>query len=175
MYIKNIGFGDSQNTTPSERGLQIDALTAYSYLLQYVPSHKIIIVGHSLGSGVASFLARNVTSSQIAESNSTSSKLGGLILMSGYTSIFEAAMEYPWVPLLKPLSWFLNSSWILEILKSLVKDKWATTEDLRMLDPDVPVCKSSNKQPVQYFLPFFFPSSYGMLLFAVVSLTMDCF
>ena len=57
------GFGDSQYILPDEIGVQKDAISAFEYLNKVlgVSSEKIVLVGHSLGSGVATFLARHLT------------------------------------------------------------------------------------------------------------------
>jgi abhydrolase domain-containing protein 12 len=97
------GFGLSQYVTPSEAGLQIDAISIFDYvnLNLSVPRSNIYLVGHSLGnfhlliilgSGVAVFLSRNLTLQDRAP--------GGVILVSGYTSIPDAAMAYPIIPIL---------------------------------------------------------------------------
>jgi abhydrolase domain-containing protein 12 len=47
------GFGDSSSSIPTEQGVRLDALSTFDYLLeQNVDPLKIIIVGHSLGSGI---------------------------------------------------------------------------------------------------------------------------
>jgi abhydrolase domain-containing protein 12 len=74
------GFGDSSWVTPTELGLQIDAMTAYQYLISLgVQQERIIIVGHSLGSGVAAHLSASLSIKGKAP--------GGLILLSAYASI----------------------------------------------------------------------------------------
>ncbi|KAI8847981.1 Alpha/Beta hydrolase protein [Chytridium lagenaria] len=55
------GFGNSEGT-PSEDGLALDARAAWDWLLQRgVPPSNIILVGHSLGTGVATRLARDLS------------------------------------------------------------------------------------------------------------------
>lgn len=61
LAIDYRGFGDSTGT-PSEQGVKIDAKTAWNWLLhQGAASDDILIVGHSLGTGVASLLAEELS------------------------------------------------------------------------------------------------------------------
>ncbi|KAJ3043198.1 Monoacylglycerol lipase abhd12 [Rhizophlyctis rosea] len=115
------GFGDSSPTPPTERGLQIDALAAFKYLTsRSVPHTRIILVGHSLGSGVATWLARNLT-----ESNTPPA---GLILLSAYASVPDAALAYPMVPLLYPFQYLpvLSSH-----IKNYVAERWESVDNIK--------------------------------------------
>lgn len=80
------GFGPSPGT-PSEAGLYEDAEAAWRWLIsQGVPPERIIIWGHSLGSGPATYLA-------------TVHRAAALVLFGAYTSITDRGAElYPWLP-----------------------------------------------------------------------------
>jgi fermentation-respiration switch protein FrsA (DUF1100 family) len=81
------GYGESTGT-PTEAGLYTDARAAYDYLRGplAVPARRIVIYGHSLGSGVAVELATTV-------------EAAGLIVEGGFTSVPDRAAEaYPWLP-----------------------------------------------------------------------------
>lgn len=81
------GYGLSDGT-PSELGLYTDALTAFNYLItvRHVPSHKIILIGHSLGAAVATDLAAKVDA-------------GGLIVDGAFTSAPSLGQgQYPFLP-----------------------------------------------------------------------------
>lgn len=80
------GYGASEGR-PSEEGLGIDAETAWQWLRdQGVAAADIVAVGVSLGGGVAVKLASH-------------RRLGGLVLVSTFTSIPDlAAALYPWLP-----------------------------------------------------------------------------
>jgi fermentation-respiration switch protein FrsA (DUF1100 family) len=81
------GFGESTGT-PDEQGLYDDAAASYRYLTESlgVPAERIVIFGHSLGTGVAIELASRV-------------KAGGLIVEAPYTSIVDVGQElYPLMP-----------------------------------------------------------------------------
>ncbi len=81
------GYGQSTGT-PSEAGLATDAETAWAYLTttRGVPAAQIIIVGQSLGGGVATWLA-------------TQHRPVGLILDSTFT---RNAFLHPWGPIFIP-------------------------------------------------------------------------
>ena len=72
---------------PSEQGLYNDARAATEYLIdQGVAPQCLILYGESLGSGVAVQIA-------------TEYPVGGLVLISPYTSITDVAKtHYPWAP-----------------------------------------------------------------------------
>lgn len=82
------GFGASEGT-PSEAGVYADAGAAYRYLTDSlgVPPSRIIIFGHSLGTGVAIELARHVPAA-------------GLIVEDAYTSVANRGQEvFPILPI----------------------------------------------------------------------------
>jgi len=82
------GFGES-NGAPDERGLYDDATASYQYLTRSlgVPPERLVLFGHSLGSGVAIELASRVPA-------------GGLIVEGAYTSIVDRGQElYPFFPI----------------------------------------------------------------------------
>lgn len=81
------GYGLSGGV-PSEAGLYADATAAYLYLRDTLqePPARILIYGHSLGSGVAVELATRV-------------EAAGLIIEGAFTSVPDRAAEvYPWLP-----------------------------------------------------------------------------
>jgi uncharacterized protein len=81
------GYGESDGV-PSEAGLYKDADASYRYLRETlgVPSEKIVIFGHSLGSAVAVDLASRVPAA-------------GLILEGALTSVIDRGQElYPYIP-----------------------------------------------------------------------------
>ena len=87
LAIDYRGFGKSTGI-PSEKGLYEDARTAYNWLLTKYKADQIIIYGRSLGTGVASQLAREVTARQ-------------LILETPYNTIqgaFSHAAPLLWYP-----------------------------------------------------------------------------
>ena len=80
------GFGLSPGTA-SEAHMYEDADAAYHYLLRYgIEAKHIVLWGHSLGSGPATYLA-------------TQNEAAALVLFGAFTSVPEAAQDiYPWLP-----------------------------------------------------------------------------
>ncbi len=81
------GFGQSTGS-PSEQGTYIDATTAWKFLIEQknLQAEQIIIVGRSLGGGVATELAKNVNAAM-------------LILDSTFISMPAAAkLHFPFMP-----------------------------------------------------------------------------
>lgn len=82
------GYGDSTGA-PDEAGVYEDARASYDYLTRQrgVPASRVVIFGHSLGTGVAVELATQVAAA-------------GLIVDAPYTSIVDRAQElYPLLPI----------------------------------------------------------------------------
>lgn len=97
------GYSGSTGS-PSETGLNEDALAAYGWLNRRYGAQDIIVHGFSLGSGVAVHLA--------AERS-----VRALVLEAPYTSMVEVAADRtPWVPV-KLLLWdrFQSSRWIGQV------------------------------------------------------------
>ncbi|KAF1797063.1 Alpha/Beta hydrolase protein [Mucor lusitanicus] len=92
------GFGDSEST-PSEFGLRIDAQSTLDWLNEKgAPNHRISLIGHSLGTGVATTLAHDMSAS--------GSPPKSLILKAGYSSMTTLIFEYnviPKLPILSPI------------------------------------------------------------------------
>jgi uncharacterized protein len=97
------GFGESDGN-PSEAGLYKDAMAVYNYLTltRNITPEKIIIYGHSLGTGVAIELATRVPAA-------------ALVVEAGYQSIPEVAHKlYPFLP--------------MRLLRLLVKNKFLSID-----------------------------------------------
>jgi alpha-beta hydrolase superfamily lysophospholipase len=86
LEIDYRGFGPTPGQ-PSEAGMYEDSEAAYQDLLRRgVPPDRIILLGHSLGSGPAVLLA-------------TRHKAAALVLFGAFTSIPDAAADrYPYLP-----------------------------------------------------------------------------
>ena len=83
-----VGYGYSDGE-PSEAGCYASATAAYDYIAERrrIPAGRIVLMGRSLGTGVAIDLASRRPSA-------------GLITISAYTSMAEMAChDYPFVPL----------------------------------------------------------------------------
>jgi hypothetical protein len=81
------GFGQSPGEA-SEQNLMDDSQDAWAYLRDRgVPANRILIWGHSLGSGPATWLATQ------------QSDAAALVLFGGFTSVPDAGSDdYPWLP-----------------------------------------------------------------------------
>ncbi|MES2986904.1 MAG: alpha/beta hydrolase [Pseudomonadota bacterium] len=86
LLVEYRGYGGNPGK-PSEPGLYSDGRAAMRWLGAHgVPAHRIVLIGNSLGSGVATQLA-------------TERPLAGLVIVSGYTSMADViGTHYPWVP-----------------------------------------------------------------------------
>jgi uncharacterized protein len=73
--------------SPSEIGLHLDADAAYAFAAARVPADRIVVWGHSLGTGVAVGLAAE-------------RPIEALILEAPYTSVVDvASMRFPYLPI----------------------------------------------------------------------------
>jgi abhydrolase domain-containing protein 12 len=101
------GFGDSTGT-PSEAGLTVDALAAWDWLRAHgAPPENILIVGNSLGTGVAVQFASALEEMQ--EHGSEPQRPRGVVLLAPFSSISSLLDTYyimGLVPLLAPLRIF---------------------------------------------------------------------
>lgn len=106
LAIDYRGFADSTGT-PSEPGLVTDARAAWDWLAAHGASPKdVLIIGHSLGTGVGGNLAAMLSQEKI--------DYRGVVLMSPFSSIGELLKTYQilgFFPLMSPLSMvpFLSS------------------------------------------------------------------
>jgi len=96
------GYGGSEGK-PTEAALHADAQAIYAEIIKSVPPERIVIFGESLGTGVATNLARKV-------------KAKALVLDSPYQSVLARAQaEYPWLPVSLILTdTFRSDLWISE-------------------------------------------------------------
>lgn len=85
MAVSWRGYAGSTGK-PTEEGLMLDAKAAYEVLRSRVEPSRIVLVGESLGTGIAVKLAAEVPVSAV-------------ILDSGYSSILDVASDkFPWIP-----------------------------------------------------------------------------
>jgi uncharacterized protein len=83
LLVDYRGYGSSTPISPNERTVDEDAEAALNYLLRdrRIPVGAVFVLGRSIGSGPATYLAVNHRG------------LGGLILESPFSSIDDAAAE----------------------------------------------------------------------------------
>jgi uncharacterized protein len=86
LFVSYRGYGASTGKI-SEQGFMTDAFTAYDFLRERgVPPEEIVVVGESLGSGVAVQLAAQ-------------RPVAALVLEAPFTAAVDVAAEiYPWLP-----------------------------------------------------------------------------
>jgi hypothetical protein len=87
LMIDYRGYGQSSGT-PDEPGTYRDAAAAWRYLIEtrHVPPDRIVVIGRSLGGGVASWVAQTY-------------QPGALVLESTFTSLPDIGAElYPFLP-----------------------------------------------------------------------------
>ncbi|KAK3317818.1 Alpha/Beta hydrolase protein [Cercophora scortea] len=124
LAIDYRGFGHSTGT-PTEAGLIIDAVTAITWAMTVakVPADRIVLVGHSLGTAVASAATEYFANEGV--------DFAGVVLISPFSSLPEMLSGYAiagWAPVLAPVrAW----PWLLNTGMGLVVDKWMSADRLR--------------------------------------------
>jgi len=99
LAIDYRGYGDSSKITPSQTTMVKDANAAFDWLKKNSqPSASIFIWGHSLGTGVTSKLAHDLTFS-----DGTFSRLSGIFLEAPFNSMLDEVKTFrlsrilPWI------------------------------------------------------------------------------
>ncbi len=89
--------------SPSEEGMHLDAAAAYAFAAEHlIAPDRIVLWGHSLGTGVAVWLAAE-------------RKIKALVLEAPYTSVADvAAMNYPLLPVRLLLKDQFHSDWLID-------------------------------------------------------------
>lgn len=132
------GFGKSTGA-PSEQGLMSDAKAVVDWALNTaeIPPHRIVLLGHSLGTAVASGAAHYYTQHDFA----------GLILCAAFTNAGNAFASYSIagiVPVLAPVKLFKGfQSWF----SSRMIDTWRT--DHRLADMARKLSYFGNRPSIQ--------------------------
>ncbi len=104
LAVEYRGYGGSSGA-PSEQGLTLDAEAAYQAALAEAPPERIVLIGESLGSGLAIKLA-------------ASRPVGAIALDSPYTSIAEVAAAKFWM---FPVRWLICDRYESDALIAQVK------------------------------------------------------
>ena len=100
FVIEYRGFGDSTGS-PSPEGLELDAYTAWSWLLERgAKPENVVVVGHSLGTGVAGQFMKRLAGEGLAPR--------GVALLAPFSSLGVLVETYHvfGVPILQPLQTF---------------------------------------------------------------------
>jgi fermentation-respiration switch protein FrsA (DUF1100 family) len=98
LLVDYRGYGSSAAISPNEKTIDEDGEASLNYLVRdrMIPAGKISVLGRSIGSGPATYLALN------------NPGLGGLILESPFSSIDDAAVGF-WYFRIYPTSLILRS------------------------------------------------------------------
>ncbi|KAH0832268.1 Alpha/Beta hydrolase protein [Lanmaoa asiatica] len=118
LAIDYRGFGDSPGS-PSERGLATDARAAFDWLISNgATPEDVLIVGHSLGTAVASSLAVSLSKETI--------RFRGLVLMAPFTSMHTLVDTYSvfgLFPVMLPLTMVPRAA---ELYKTFLQHRFDT-------------------------------------------------
>ncbi len=109
------GYGYSEDQ-PSEEGIYNDARASIEWLHLHYPSSRIILMGESLGTGVAVEMAKEYT-------------VSGVVLLSAYTSIPDRVSE---------IYWFLPG------IQYLVRDRFDSIAKIASLHTPVLIMHADN-------------------------------
>ncbi|KAF9955575.1 Protein abhd12b [Mortierella alpina] len=108
------GYGDSDGF-PSELGFKIDAYAAWVWVTQRVACEKVIIYGHSLGSGIATNLCLELEEQELAPL--------ALVLDAAFTSMPDMMTAYRKIPIVRP---FARFPFLLNHFKMRLMDRFET-------------------------------------------------
>lgn len=123
MAIDYRGFGLSTGT-PSETGLLTDASTVVDWAINVakVPSSRIVLLGQSLGTAVASAVAEKYALEGV--------EFGGIVLVAGFSDLTTMLSGYKiggFIPVLAPVT---RWPFLLRQLHGCIVDKWRTANRL---------------------------------------------
>jgi len=120
------GYADSTQVAPSETGVVTDARAVYDWVMARAGDSKVIVWGHSLGTGVASHL--------VADLCLEGSSPCGLVLESPFNNIFDEVRNHPMAWVWRKMPWF---DWFFT--NSLAKNDLGFVSDQRISVIDCPV------------------------------------
>ncbi|GAB0133232.1 hypothetical protein EsDP_00001644 [Epichloe bromicola] len=117
------GYGHSTGV-PNEEGLIQDAETLVEWATKVagIPSNRIVLFGHSLGTAVASGVAERYTNKGI--------EFAGMVLVAGFSDLSNLLTGYRIggiFPVIGPLAAWPSA---VELLKGAVVDKWQSADRL---------------------------------------------
>ncbi|KAJ6466383.1 Alpha/Beta hydrolase protein [Mycena sanguinolenta] len=142
LAIDYRGFGDSTGT-PTQPGLARDARAAWNWLIQNgAAADQILIVGHSLGTGVSSLLAAELSDEGISPR--------GLVLLSPFSSIaklLETYSVFGVVPLIKPLAMV---PWVARMVLGMLVHTFETDTLVPRIKGPVLIAHAENDWEIPY-------------------------
>ncbi|KAF8902339.1 Alpha/Beta hydrolase protein [Gymnopilus junonius] len=136
LAIDYRGFADSSGK-PSEKGLVTDAKAAFDWLVAHGKQPEdILVVGHSLGTGVSGQLGAKLASEGV--------KPKGIVLLSPFSSIHEVLETYHmfgFIPLIKPIAVIPGAA---HLLKSAVVHRFDTLQAVPNITAPVLIAHAEN-------------------------------
>ncbi|OSD02496.1 alpha/beta-hydrolase [Trametes coccinea BRFM310] len=141
LAIDYRGFGDSDGT-PSEDGLTEDAKTAWRWILeQGAKPEDVMLVGHSLGTGVTSRLATSLAREGV--------KPRGVALLAPFTSLSSVLETYDigGFPILQPLQTFAIGR---KLLKKLFQHEFDTIGVIKDINVPLFIAHSQNDMDIPH-------------------------
>lgn len=142
LAIDYRGFADSTGR-PSEAGLVRDARAAWDWLISRgAKEEDVLLMGHSLGTGVASQLVSQLDAEGINHR--------GLVLLSPFSSIPEVLKTYSvlgLVPVMKPLTMF---PWALNMALRLLVHRFDTLQVVPHIKSSVIIAHALNDFDIPY-------------------------
>ncbi|KAI0629835.1 alpha/beta-hydrolase [Trametes polyzona] len=141
LAIDYRGFGDSDGI-PSDPGLTEDAKTAWRWVLeQGAKPEDVMLVGHSLGTGVTSRLATWLAREGV--------KPRGVALLAPFTSLASVVETYDigGFPLLQPLQSFALGR---KLIKKLVRHEFDTLSVVKDINVPLFIAHSQNDMDIPH-------------------------
>ncbi|KAJ6620741.1 Alpha/Beta hydrolase protein [Mycena sp. CBHHK59/15] len=142
LAIDYRGYGDSTGS-PNETGLARDARAAWNWLIEHgCAAHDILIVGHSLGTGVSALLGAELSDEGISPR--------GIVLLSPFSSISKVLETYSIfgvLPLMKPLAMI---PWAADLVKRAIIHKFDTQTLVPRIKGPVLIAHAENDWDIPY-------------------------
>ncbi|KAF5315446.1 hypothetical protein D9619_007009 [Psilocybe cf. subviscida] len=143
------GFADSSGT-PSETGLVADARAAFEWLAEHgARAEDVLVVGHSLGTGVAGQLGRVLAKDGVVPR--------GIALLAPFSSI-DAVLEtynlFGVIPLMKPIAIIPGA---VTLMKAAVVHRFDTLQAVPFLPSPILIAHAENDGDI--------PASHSHVLF----------
>ncbi|OQR72541.1 monoacylglycerol lipase ABHD12 isoform 1 [Tropilaelaps mercedesae] len=137
------GYGDSSRIkTPTVDGLVHDAMAVYRRIRETVPNKRIIVWGHSLGTGVSTYLLANLTKIRDLPA--------GLVLESPFDMLANAVKHNPMARLHRFMPFFEKV--FVESLNNHPETNFNSLEKSRLISPRLPIVILEAKDDV--VIPF---------------------
>ncbi|KAJ7725356.1 Alpha/Beta hydrolase protein [Mycena metata] len=142
LAIDYRGYGDSTGS-PTEAGLALDARAAWNWLITNgATADQILIVGHSLGTGVSALLSAQLSDEKISPR--------GVVLLSPFSSIAKVLDTYSVfgvIPLIKPLAMV---PWVATLVKRAIIHRFDTEALIPRMKGPILIAHAENDWEIPY-------------------------